>query len=48
MDDGEVAEPQQEEKPEAEPEKRGLVWNDLSELQLQQFWECDDPAERIK
>lgn len=44
----EQAPQQEEERPEAEPEKRGLVWNDLSESQLTQFWECEDPAERIR
>ena len=38
----------EEERPEAEPEKRGLVWNDLSEDQIQQFCDCADPADRIK
>ena len=39
---------EEEERPEEEPEKRGLVWNDLSEQQLQEFWECACPTERIR
>jgi hypothetical protein len=33
--------------PEPEPPKRGLVWQDLSEVQLQEFLAVEDPAERI-
>ena len=34
--------------PEEDSPKRGLVWEDLSEEQLQLFVDCDDAAEKIR